>query len=426
MTHGYIVYMAIAIFFISYAVIISERVHRTVAAIAGAVAMVGLGVLTQKQAIEGIDFNTLGLLIGMMVIVAIAKECGMFQYMAIWAAKIGKGNPIAIFILLGVITAVFSTFLNNVTTVFLMVPVSFVIANNLKIHPMPFLLSIILLSNIGGAATLIGDPPNILIGSAAGLTFNDFLIHLLPITIVAAGITIIGIFYIYRKKMHTTEEAKKQIQSFNPADAITNKPLLIKSLVTLSLVLVGFLTSSLFHIDVATVALGGAALLLLLTCHDPEEPFKEVEWITIFFFIGLFVLVAGLEHVGVINQLAQVLLDSTNGNITTTSLGILWGAGIASAVIDNIPFVATMIPLIQHIGTISDIPLTPLWWALAMGADFGGNATIIGASANLVVKGLAEKAGYDMGFWKYMKVAAPLTILVLIACTGYVYFRYLI
>jgi len=362
----------------------------------------------------------------MMIIVGIAKESGMFQYVAIRAAKIGKGNPLAIFLLLGCITAIFSAFLDNVTTVFLMVPVTFVIANNLKVHPMPFLISIILLSNIGGTATLIGDPPNILIGSAAGLSFNTFIVNLGPIVLGSLVVTIGTLFFIYRKKLITTPEAKKTIMSFNPKDAITDKPLLVKSLIVIGLVILGFFTHTTTHIEAATLALGGAALLLLLTLNDPEEHFREVEWMTIFFFVGLFILVAGIEHVGLIEILAQKMIALTSGNLTSTTLLILWGSAIASAIVDNIPFVTTMIPLIKDIGAITGLHLEPLWWALALGADFGGNATIIGASANVVVKGLAEKAGYKIGFFQYMKIAVPVTVLVLLLSTAYMYIRYLI
>ena len=416
---------AIAIFLAAYAIIISEKVHRTVVALTGAVLMILMGILNQEQAIEGVDFNTLGLLIGMMVVVGIAKDSGMFQYVAIWASKMGRGKPLPILVLLGIITAVFSAFLDNVTTVLLMVPVTFVVANNLKLNPKPFLFSAILLSNIGGTATLIGDPPNILIGSAAGLSFNDFLVNLAPISLVVTAVTLGLLCLIFRRSLVATSEAQSAIMAFNPEEAISDRRLLVKSLIVLGIVLAGFFTHSVTHLEAATIALGGAALLLLLTMNDPEEHLRGVEWTTIFFFIGLFVLVSGLVHVGAIRLLAEKLLTLTGGDLTVTALAVLWGSAVFSAIVDNIPFVATMIPLVKDIGAISGLSLGPLWWALALGADIGGNATIVGASANVVVSGMAEREGHRIGFMEYMKLAAPLTFVGLLLCSGYLYLRYL-
>lgn len=421
----YTFFAAIGIFAASYAIIISEKIHRTVVALTGACLMILLGILTQKLAIEGIDFNTIGLLIGMMVIVGIAKDSGMFQYVAIWASKIGKGKALPIFILLGIITAIFSAFLDNVTTVLLIVPVIFVVTHNLHLNPKPFLIGGIILSNIGGTATLIGDPPNILIGSAAEIPFNDFLIHLGPIVIIIAIVTIGLLCFIYRNTLHSTKTDKNTVANFNPSEAITDKKLLFKSLVVLSLVLFGFFTHSMTHLEGATIALSGAALLLLLTMNDPEHHLRDIEWTTIFFFIGLFILVAGLEKVGAIKMLAEQLLLLTGGNPTATTLSVLWGSAFFSAIIDNIPFVATMIPLIKEVGNISGLALGPLWWALALGADIGGNATIIGASANVVVSGMASKEGHKISFLEYMKIATPITIIGMIIATIYIWLRYL-
>lgn len=417
--------IAVLLFVSTYVLIISEKIHRTVLALTGAVLMILLGVLNQEQALEGVDFNTLGLLIGMMVIVGIAKDSGMFQFVAIWASKAGKGKPLPIFILLGLITAVFSAFLDNVTTVLLMVPVTFVVANNLKVHPMPYLIGTILLSNIGGTATLIGDPPNILIGSAAKIPFNDFLIHLGPIVVIITLVTLGMLSFWYRKSLVASKDAQASIMLFNPKEALTDYKLLYKSLFVLALVLAGFFTHSVTHLEGATIALGGAALLLLLTMNDPEHHLRDVEWTTIFFFIGLFVLVGGLESVGAIEYLAEKLIDVTGGRPIPLTLSILWGSAFFSAAIDNIPFVATMIPLIQNIGEISGADTGPLWWALALGADIGGNATIVGASANVVVTGMAGKQGHRIGFLPYMKVAVPMTFVALLLCTAYVYLRYL-
>lgn len=422
---GTIFWVTICIFAVTYGIIISEKIHRTVVALTGAALLIVLGIINQEQAIEGVDFNTLGLLIGMMVIVNIARHSGMFQYVAIYASKLGRGRPIPILMLLGLVTAIFSALLDNVTTVLLMVPVTFVVANNLKVNPKPYLMSAILLSNIGGTATLIGDPPNILIGSAAKLSFNEFLINLGPISFVVMLATLAMLFFWYRRALTADAGAQSAIMAFKPREAITDVSLLVKSLIVLAVVLIGFFTHSITHLEGATIAMTGAALLLLLTMNEPEHHLRDVEWTTIFFFIGLFVLVTGLEHVGAIRMLAEQLVEATQGNATVLTLTILWGSGIFSALIDNIPFVATMIPLIKDIGSLSGLALGPLWWALALGADIGGNATIVGASANVVVSGIAEREGNKIGFFEYMRIAVPLTFVALILCTGYVYLRYL-
>lgn len=417
-------WLAAGIFIVSYVLIISERIHRTVVALTGALLMILLGVINQEQAVEGVDFNTLGLLIGMMIVVGIAKDSGMFQAVAIWVAKIGRGRPMPIFLLLGLTVALFSALLDNVTTVLLMVPVTFVIANNLKLPPLPFLVGTILLSNIGGTATLIGDPPNILIGSAADLSFNDFLINLAPISLVVTVVTLGMLAWWYRRTLIKKPGTEEAIMRFHPSEAISDKPLLIKSLAVIGLVLLGFVTHSMTHLEGATIALGGAALMFLLTMNDPEHHLKEVEWTTIFFFIGLFVLVVGLEHVGAIEAMAKGLLNVTGGQPTATALVVLWGSGILSAIIDNIPFVATMIPLVKDLGSLSGLDIGPLWWALALGADIGGNATIVGASANVVVSGMAKREGHPITFAGYMKVAVPMTVVALAICTLYVWARY--
>ena len=416
--------IALTVFVGSFAVIVSEKIHRTTIAVFGAVLMVLLGVLNQEMAIHGIDFNTLGLLVGMMVIVAISKNSGIFQYVALWFARFAKGDPMKILIYFGLITAIFSALLDNVTTVLLMVPVTFVITNHLKISPMPYLITIILLSNIGGAATLIGDPPNIIIGSAAGFSFMDFVYNLGPVVVVISAVTLLLVKFVFAKRMKTTEEAKQKILSFNPKDAITDVPLLIRSLIALGVTILLFVMHGFLHLEAATVALAGAAFLLMMTLDHPEHCLKEVEWVTIFFFAGLFVLVAGIEHVGLIEMAAEGMIDLTGGDNTKLVFATLWGGAFFSAIVDNIPFVTAMSPLIQSLGE-RGFEITTLWWALALGADIGGNGSLVGASANLVVAGMAEKDGHKLGFKEFLKYGPAFTLVAMIIATAYVWFRYL-
>jgi len=417
---------ATAVFLISYAIIISEKIHRTVVALLGGMLVIIGGVLNQEQAIEAIDFNTIGLLVGMMVIVGIARHSGLFEYLAVRAAKQSKGDPIKIMISLAIITAILSALLDNVTTVLLIVPITFSIAKALEINPMPILFAEIMASNIGGTATLIGDPPNIMIGSATGLGFMDFVINAGPIILVILPVTIILLKLIYGKQLVTREELKENIMRMDPYSEIKNMVLLKKSLFVIALVIFGFFIHQYVHLESATIALTGAALLLLITRDDPEHALIAVEWPVIFFFAGLFILVGALEHVGVIEWIALEGLKLTGGALLPTGMLILWLSAIASAFVDNIPFVATMIPLIEDMGRLGGITnLDPLWWSLSLGACLGGNGTIIGASANVVVIGMAEKQGYHFTFVGFMKVAFPLMIVSILISSVYLYFFYL-
>ncbi|WP_136608115.1 ArsB/NhaD family transporter [Paenibacillus dokdonensis] len=419
--------LAIAIFLIAYALIISEKIHRTIVAMIGGALMVILGIVSQETAIHHIDFNTLGLLIGMMIIVNITAETGLFKFVAIWAAKKAKGRPLAILLVLMLLTAVGSAFLDNVTTVLLMVPVTFSITRQLRVNPIPFLITQIIASNVGGTATLIGDPPNIMIGSAVKeLTFMAFIQNLMPIALVILALLIPIFIFLFRKQIKTTPELMQSIMDLDEKELLTDKKLLTKCLTVLGLTIFGFFIHQLVHIESATVALAGAFLLLLLTGeHMLEEAFAKVEWPTIFFFIGLFILVGGLIETGVIATLAEKAVALTGGNVTSTSMLILWLSAIASAFIDNIPFVATMIPMIQDMGSMGVSNLEPLWWSLALGACLGGNGTLIGASANLIVAGMAAKEGYSLKFTTFMKYGFPIMILSVILASGYVYLRYL-
>ncbi|WP_412761564.1 ArsB/NhaD family transporter [Paenibacillus chibensis] len=419
--------LAIAIFLIAYALIISEKIHRTIVAMIGAALMVIFGIVSQETAIHHIDFNTLGLLIGMMIIVNITAETGLFKFVAIWAAKKAKGRPLAILIVLMLLTALGSAFLDNVTTVLLMVPVTFSITRQLRVNPLPFLITQIIASNIGGTATLIGDPPNIMIGSAVKeLTFMAFIQNLMPVAVLILALLIPIFILLFRKQIQTTPELMQSIMDLDEKELLTDKKLLAKCLTVLGLTILGFFIHQLVHIESATVALAGAFLLLLLTGeHMLEEAFAKVEWPTIFFFVGLFILVGGLIETGVIATLAEKAVALTGGNVASTSMLILWLSAIASAFIDNIPFVATMIPMIQDMGSMGVSNLEPLWWSLALGACLGGNGTLIGASANLIVAGMAAKEGYTLKFTTFMKYGFPILILSVGLSSAYVYLRYL-
>jgi len=417
--------LAILIFILTYLAIVSEKIHRMVVAVFGAGLMILFHVLSQEEAVAKIDFNTLGLLIGMMIIVNITKRTGLFQYLAIKAAKLAKGEPVKIMIYLGVLTAVASGLLDNVTTILLVVPVTLVLSDTLKINPIPFVLTEILSSNIGGAATLIGDPPNIMIGSATGLTFMDFITNLFPLMVVVLIVTIFILRFLFRKSLHVTEEAKAEILSFDERKAITDKKLLIKSLIVLFLTIVSFILYDYTGIDSATIAIFAASVLLLITNIEPEEIMANVEWTTIFFFGGLFILVGSLEAIGVFELLGNEVLKVTGGNLTLMTTMVLWMSTFLSSFLDNIPYVATMIPLVNHISAGDVAAFEPVWWALSIGACLGGNGTIIGASANVVARGVLDKHGYKFTFLGYMKVAFPMMILSIVISTVYLLIFYL-
>ncbi len=430
------VWIAVAILLVVYTAIMLEQFNRAVLSLLGAGLMILSGVLTQEAAVDGIDFNTIGLLTGMMVIVAISQKTGMFQYVAIKSAKLVRGRPWGILVMLSVVTAVFSAFLDNVTTVLLIAPVTLLITDALGVKPYPFLFSQILASNIGGTSTLIGDPPNIMIGSQAHLSFYDFLANLAPIIPLIMLVTLLMIWLLFGRGLHASEEAQRLIMEFNEREAIKDVPLLKKSLFVLGLVITGFTCAHSLHLEPATIALFGAALLLLLeswkhNLHAKDKAFEtimaEVEWTTIFFFVGLFIIVTGVEHVGVIAWMAKKTLAFTGGDFNATAAAILWISAIASAVIDNIPFVATMIPLIQNMAPTfgGDQMIVPLWWALALGACLGGNGSLIGASANLIVAGFAQRAGHPIGFFQFTRHAFFMMLVSIAIAHAYLYVRYL-
>jgi len=429
-------WVATLLFVAVYAIIMSDKVNRAIIALLGAGLVILLGIATQHEAMGAVDFNTLGLLLGMMLIVNITRRSGLFQYVAIWSSKKVNARPWGILLMMSIVTAVFSAFLDNVTTVLLTVPVTMLITEELRVKPYPYLFAQIFASNIGGTATLIGDPPNIMIGSATGLTFNDFGIALTPIIIVIMAATMVPLYYIWGRHLHAADEDRQRVMNFNEREAITDARLLKQSLTVIALVIAGFMLQRQIGIEPATIAVFGAAVLLLLDNFgkEPEEQSKnvhaalsEAEWITLMFFLGLFVLVFGIQKAGLIDMMAEALLKATGGDFNVTALAILWASAILSAFIDNIPFVATMIPLIKAMAPTfgGDAALVPLWWALSLGACLGGNGTLIGASANLVVAGLAERAGTTFRFMEYLKVAFPLMLISIVLSHVYLFLRYL-
>lgn len=447
--------LAVLIFGLVYAFIILEPVPRVVVAVAGAALVVLLGVLDQETAIQAIDFNTIGLLIGMMIVVAVLKRTGFFEYLGVLTARLAGGQPGRLIVYFSVMTAIASAFLDNVTTILLTAPVSLSVARSLGLNPVPLVVPQILASNIGGTATLIGDPPNIMIGSAAGLGFVDFLAALTPLVFgVIFPAALLALYFTFRRELAAggrrgfarevggegevaaagsprggvepvgaapgaAEPGQVELQTADPAAAIRDPRLLRRALTVVALILAGFGAHQYLHIESATVALAGAALILLVSRLEVEAIFNDVEWSTIFFFAGLFVLVGALEHTGVIRALAQLVLAGTGGNQLWTLLLILWGSALASAFIDNIPFTATMIPLILDIQRATGADVTPYWWALALGACLGGNGTLIGASANVVAADLLREAGHAVSYVRFLKVGFPIMLLTIVLATVY-------
>jgi Na+/H+ antiporter NhaD/arsenite permease-like protein len=430
------VLFASSLFVLTYLLIITERLNRAIIAMMAAALMIIGGVLTQEAAVQGVDFNTIGLLTGMMIIVGITRDSGVFQYLAIRSAKVVKGDPWGILVMLMLVTALLSAMLDNVTTVLLIAPVTLLITDTLKLSAYPYLFAEIFASNIGGTATLIGDPPNIMIGSATSLGYNDFLFNLAPIAIFILLATIIPIYYIWGRHLKADPKLIEKVMQYREIDAIKDWLLLKKSLLVITLVMIGFIVGHDYGYQPATVAMFGAALLLVLNClpHNQEKQTElvaralgEVEWITIFFFIGLFILVYGLETTGLLESLAHQVIELTDGDKTITALSILFVSAVASAIVDNIPFVATMIPLIKNMAASfgGAEELVPIWWSLALGACLGGNGSLVGASANLIVAGFAERSGQPIRFLPFMLMAFPLMLASVAISAIYIYFRYL-
>ena len=418
--------LSIAIFVAVYALIIWDRFDRAVVALSGAMLMVLLRVLNQEDAFAAIDYNTIGLLVAMMIIVMIMRRTGIFEYMGIKMVKASKANPFSLLILLCITTGVLSAFLDNVTTILLILPITLSVTKDLKLDPVPFIIAAVFASNIGGTATLIGDPPNIMIGSRAGLNFIDFLVNDAVIAFPLLIVMSLLFALVYRKRLTADESLKQKILALDEKACIKDHLLLKKCLLVFALVIIGFLFHGALHFESSTIALTGAVILLFVSGINSELVLLEIEWKTIFFFCGLFILVGGIQETGVISMMAKGVITLTGGDLFLTAVAILWVSAIASAFIDNIPFVATMIPLILQMGTMTGMNTAPLWWALSLGACLGGNGTAIGASANVVAIGMAEREGYRISFGSYFKIAFPIMLLTIIISTVYIVFAYLI
>ena len=422
------------ILLIAYIFIALEKIPKVTIALIGAGLTIVLGLVSQSKTIDGvlnphyfanfIDFNVIFLLVSMMILVLIATKSGVFTWMANELLKLTKGSPVKILFALGLFTAIISAFLDNVTTVILVMPITFAIAKQLELNPVPILITEVFCSNIGGTSTLIGDPPNIIIGSAAGFSFMDFVVELAPVVAVILLVVLTFLAIVFKKDLITTEEKMKKVAEIDNSKTITDKKHMIRSMSVLSLVILGFMLHDIIHIETCVVAMIGASILMLF--EKPTELLEKVEWNTIFFFVGLFIIIGGLEASGGIKLMAEWLLKITNGSQEATSMMILWGSGIISGIIDNIPYTATMSPMLVEIQKTMGADYTyPLWWALSLGACLGGNMTIIGAAANVIVSENAAKEGHPIGFIQFMKYGVPVVVISLIISSIYVYFRYL-
>ena len=415
--------LAVGIFVAALAVIATERVNRTKVALIGASLVVLTQTIDQEDAIESIDFNTIGLLAGMMLMVKLTQATGVYNYLAIRAGQLSRGRPLAVVMSLAITTAVLSAFLDNLTTVLLVVPITFLLADALDIDPLPLVIIEILVSNIGGTATLIGDPPNIMIAGATDLSFVDFIVNLAPVATVTFVVVTIVLYFFYRPRLQVADEARDRVMSLDAGRSIEDPDELRRTVPVLVLSILVFFVHKPLHIEPATVALAGATLMLLTSRQSVDRALAGIEWPTLFFFMGLFVMVGALEHKGAIEEIANGIADVTAGDRTAEILGITWVSAIGSGIVDNIPFTATMIPVVEQLegGDGGDV----YWWALALGACFGGNLTLIAAAANVAAAGLAERSGRPIGFIQFLKVGVPVTLLSMAIATAYIVLRYL-
>jgi len=421
--------LASLIFSVTYLLIISERVHKTTAALAGGLVMIAFRILDQEEAFAAIDFNVIFLLVGMMIIANILGKTGAFQWLAIRSAKLAKGDPVRILLFMAVITAVASAFLDNVTTVVLMAPLAIFVASILQVNPVPFLLTLIMASNIGGTGTLIGDPPNIIIGSGADLDFLDFVVHLGPVILLILAVFLLIVFFLFRHQLETRPELQHRIMELDESEVLTDRSLLYKSLVVLALVAVGFLLHGPLGYEPATVALAGATALILIGRQHPREALLEVEWSTIFFFVGLFMVVGGAEEVGLLEDIGERMADASGGHLWAAAMLTLWPTGFLSSIVNQIPYAAAMIPVVREMSEglpVGESASNPLWWALALGAGLGANFTPVAAAANVYVIGVADRAGYKVTFIQFLRYSLLVTMVSLIIATVYLWLRYLL
>ena len=420
--------LSISVFVLAYVLIATEWVHRVVVALAGAGVMLAAHVLSAHEAFHserfGVDWNVIFLLLGMMVIVGVLRQTGFFEYLAIWSAKKARGRPFPVLAMLAVTTAVASALLDNVTTVLLIAPVTILIAERIGAPPVPFLIVQVLASNIGGTATLVGDPPNIIIGSQAGLSYTDFLVHLAPLVVLLMLVFLAVVRVLFRRALTHHPERVRALMALEEREALTDRPLLARAVAVLALVTLAFALHGILGYEPSIVALLGAGVLLLVARRETGQFLAEVEWGTLVFFMGLFVMVGALVKVGVVGNLADLATDVTGGSLLVAVLVLVWISAVLSAVVDNIPYVATMAPLTSELSTSLTGDTTVLWWALALGADLGGNATPIGASANVVVLGIAERSGHPIRFGEFVKYGATVTVVMLALSTGYLWLRY--
>lgn len=418
------VWVAAAIFVGTYVLIASDRIHKTVAALLGGVLMIVLGVVQQAEAFAAIDLNVIFLLLGMMVIANVMQQTGVFQWLAIRAIRLARGDPWRILVALCLLTAFASAFLANVTVVVLVGPITFFVAAAMRVSPVPYLIAEILASNIGGTATLIGDPPNLLIASAAGIDFTTFLVHMAPVSLLILGGFLVLARVMFGGEMHR-QRAVLAAFDLDESMVITDRRRLRISVSVMVLTVGGFLVAQVLGYEPATVALLGATVLFIVAREDPEEIFRGVDWSTLLFFVGLFIVVEGIVAVGIVDAFAGWLFTATGGDTTTAAVVLIWASGLASGVIDNIPYTATLIPVVQDLSG-RGLPADPLWWSLALGADLGGNLTLIGASANIVIASLAVKAGHELRFSTFLRYGIPTVVLSLAIATAYVWVRYLL
>ena len=421
-------YLAIFIFLMTYAGIMSEKIHRTICGIEGGGAMIYVGLVTQEQAItEFIDFNTLGLLTGMMILISVVKQSGFFQVLALWALKKSKGSPRELLILLSIVTAVGAALIDSVTAALLIAPMTISLCRMLRMSPVPILISEILMCNIGGTALMIGNPPNVMIGSATHLDFNDFLINLAPVVVITVIVILIAVLLIFKNDFSSVRMSAKELEKIDIMSGVEDKSIFSRSLMVLAFTVLGFVVHSHFGLESATVAMTGGMAALLFCGINPEDALKEVDLDTLMFFMGLFILVGGMENAGVITAIAEKGIEMVDGDSHLITFLILLLSGVASAFVDNIPFTATMIPLIQDMQSLMNLPHADyMWWALATGACFGGNGTMIGASPNVIMVAIAAKEGFNISFTAFMKWCFPLMLLSLFVAGCYLETRYFI